>query len=277
MALTLTWRDATECSVDVDGSILRADTLAGLDPRAVESMTLRMGNAVVPLGVLFRVETKEDAPDLVRIEGDLRALTSVGRGMMAGRLEVRGRVGPHAGSSMTGGRIEIWGDAADCLGAEMRGGLIHVHGDAGDRVGAAYSGSRLGMREGVILVDGRAGDFVGQGMRRGLIAVKGAMGAAAGNGMIAGSIFAFGAVGTALGAGMKRGTLFLGAGDPSVAERLSPTFLASGSHSPPFLTIYERQLEAWGFGVPRHRPTQIARYNGDTSVRGRGEILIATP
>ena len=98
----------------------------------------------------------------------------------------------------------------------------------GNYLGAAYPGSRMGMREGVILVEGSVGDETGLAMRRGLIAIAGAAGDGLGRAMIAGSIFSFDRVGRCVGAGMKRGTLaFYGLPDPTRPDLL-PTFAASG-------------------------------------------------
>jgi formylmethanofuran dehydrogenase subunit C len=131
------------------------------------------------------------------------------------------------------------------------------------------------MTEGVILVGGSAGDDAGIARRRGLIAVRGGVGVGAGRWMIAGSLFAFGPVGPFAGMGMRRGTIALfGQSDPS-RPGLLPTFGASGRDRPPFLTLYLKQLAAWGFDVPPAVFSgSLARYNGDRADRGQGEILV---
>jgi formylmethanofuran dehydrogenase subunit C len=112
-------------------------------------------------------------------------------------------------------------------------------------------------------------------MRRGLIAVRGGLGVGAGRWTIAGSLFAFGQVGPMVGMGMKRGTIALfGQADPP-NPGLLPTFAPSGRDRPPFLTIYLKQLVAWGFDVPAAVFSgTVTRYNGDRADRGQGEILV---
>jgi formylmethanofuran dehydrogenase subunit C len=273
MSLTLTWRGAT--SLMVDGSPLRPDRLAGLGPREVGAVALRVGNASVPLGDLFAVTAGPEEPDALVLEGDLSSVAGAGRGMEAGRLIVRGDLGPHAGAGMRGGRMEVDGEVGDWAGAEMAEGVLHVRGRAGDSLGGAYPGSRLGMRGGVILCDGSAGDRVGQSMRRGLVAVGGSIGTAAGHAMIAGSLFAFGEIGRNPGLGMKRGTLLLAG--PTGDDGLLPTFIPSGRLAAPFLAIYLNELASFGFAPEARRIERVRRYNGDTASGGRGEILVAAP
>jgi formylmethanofuran dehydrogenase subunit C len=152
----------------------------------------------------------------------------------------------------------------------MRGGRIHVHGNAGHLVGAAYRGSRVGMRGGVILVDGRAGNEVGSAMRRGLIAVGGDTGDFTGVSLIAGTIFVFGQPGIRTGAGMKRGTIGVFGGRPA----LLPTFRFDCVYRPVFLSLYLRQLRAWGFALADgYLQGFYERYSGDLVSLGKGEIL----
>lgn len=271
MSLTLAWRDATR--LPVDGTPLRPDLLAEESPAEAARTSLRVGNAQVPLGDLFTVAPLDAHPGTLVVEGDLRGVAGLGAGMAAGRLIVRGDAGPRLGLRISGGRLDVHGSVGPWAGAEMRGGLLHVHGDAGDHLGSALPGSRLGPRDGLILVDGNAGARVGQSMRRGLIAVGGSLGPAAGHALIAGSLFAFGPVGPNLGLGMRRGTVFLA--EPIGPDWLLPTFLPSGVHAPPFLAIYLRHLAALGFGPAARRSPRVRRYNGDASAGGQGEILVA--
>ena len=151
-----------------------------------------------------------------------------------------------------------------------------IHGDAGDFLGGAYPGARLGMRDGVILVQGNAADSVGLGMRRGLIAVSGMVGNTPGHGLIAGTIVVGGGTGMGVGTGMKRGSVLLLGGVGQQA--LLPSFYPSGLDRPPFLGIYLRQLREWGFGtgeVPLSG--RFLRYNGDLATGGQGEIWARVP
>ncbi|GIW87875.1 MAG: formylmethanofuran dehydrogenase subunit C [Isosphaeraceae bacterium] len=271
MSLRLIWRDATR--LPVDGGRLRPDGLADLAPAEAAAVRLPVGNGEVSLGDLFAVSGLDAPPGTLRIEGDLRGVARVGQGMGSGHLIVSGNLGSDVGSEMTGGRIDVYGNVGPWAAAEMRGGLIHVHGHAGDRLGSARPGSRLGMRDGIVLVDGDAGACVGQSMRRGLIAVGGAIGPAAGHAMIAGSLFVFGSAGMHPGLGMRRGTLLFGTGiDPAL---LLPTFVPSGHDRPPFLAVYLRELAALGFKPAGRRTPRLRRYNGDLSIGGQGEILVA--
>jgi len=273
MPLQLQWRGVTGLPVAAEG--LAPVTLAPLSPAQRDRWPLRVGNRSVPLAELFRIEGSIDDGHLV-LEGDLRQVRQIGRGMTSGRLTIRGNVGTELGAEMTGGTIDVEGSVGDWAGAALGGGLIRIKGNAGKFLGAAYPGSRIGMREGVILVEGNVGDDTGLTMRRGLIAIAGAAGDGLGRALIAGSIFAFGPVGRLAGAGMKRGTLaFYGLLDPSHPELL-PTFAPSGRSRPAFLTIYLRRLRQWGFPVPESAFSgPLDRYNGDLGTRGQGEVLIA--
>jgi formylmethanofuran dehydrogenase subunit C len=273
MALMLRWLGRTTLPVDAAG--LDPGALAGLSTAEVARRGVRVGNTAVNVGELFAVSEGADGPsdDALTVEGDLTHVRNLGRGMTGGVLTVRGDAGPHLGAGMTGGVIEVHGRAGDWAGAEMRGGMLRVHGDAGHAPGAAYPGSRLGMRDGVILVDGSVGDDAGRRMRRGLIAVRGGAGDGFGSNLVAGTLVALGPVGRYPGAGMKRGTVAL---LHESVPRLLPSFVSSGRYRFPFLTVYLRQLAAWGFEVSG-RVSQVAleRYNGDVAEGGRGEILVA--
>lgn len=271
MALFLRWRGTTTLPVEADG--ITPQKLASLSAADVGRSRVRLGNSVVELGELFEVDGSADDGHL-NLEGDLRQVDRLGQGMSSGTLTIRGDVGAELGAEMAGGRIEVEGTVGDWAGAEMRGGVLRIQGGAGRSLGSAYPGSRLGMRDGVILVEGSIGDDAGLAMRRGLIAVTGAAGDGLGRGLVAGSIFAFGPVGRHPGAGMKRGTLaFFGNSDPDPG--LLPTFVPSGRSRPPFLTLYLRQLQQWGFPVPDSAFSgSLDRYNGDLAERGQGEIWV---
>lgn len=266
--MILRWLNRTELPVEMEG--LTPGALLGLTPEAVARSAVRVGNQDAELADLFSVHPDGDA--VLSLEGDLRHVRGIGRGMEGGTLVVRGRSGPHLGAGMSGGTIEVHGDADDWAGAAMRGGVLRIRGAAGRFLGAAYPGARLGMREGVILVDGDAGAEAGRKMRRGLIAVGGSAGEGFGRGLVAGSLFAFGPLGRFAGAGMKRGTIAaLGAEPPEVL----PSFAATGCYQFPFLAVYLRRLAAWGFRVPADVfSAPVRRYNGDLADGGRGEILV---
>lgn len=266
--MILRWLDKTTLPVEMDH--LTPETFLGLSAAEAAGLSLNVGNQRAEVGDLFSVST--DDREVFTLEGDLRAVRGIGRGMARGTLEVRGEAGSHVGVGMTGGVLTVHGDVEDWAGAGMRGGLLRVQGNAGHFVGAAEPGGRIGMRDGVILVHGSVGDEAGRKMRRGLIAVGGDAGDWFGRALIAGSLFAFGSLGRHAGSGMKRGTIAaLGPGPVEVP----PSFVASGRFRFPFLTVYLRGLAGWGFPVPGEVFLgAMGRYNGDLADGGRGELLV---
>jgi formylmethanofuran dehydrogenase subunit C len=270
MPFLLRWLDQTSLPVDAAGLIPEA--LAGLSAAEAARRTVRVGNAPAEVGEMFAVgEGTSDAE--LTVEGDLTHVRGLGRGMTRGSLLIVGVAGAHVGAEMAGGTIVVRGRAGDWAGAEMRGGFLRIEGDAGDHLGAAYPGGRLGMRDGVILVRGSVGEDAGRKMRRGLIAVRGGAGDGFGRSLVAGSLVALGPVGRHAGMGMKRGTLvLLQENEP----QLPPSFVPTGRYRFPFLTVYLRQLAAWGFPAPGWVLTAaFERYNGDLADGGQGEILVA--
>ena len=267
--MILRWRNKT--TLPVESESLRPEEFLGLAAAGAARLPAHIGNQVGELGDIF--ECNDDGSIVLTLEGDLRRVRGIGRGMAAGRLVVRGTAGPELGHNMAGGEIEVFGDAGDRAGGSMRGGMLRVRGNAGRSLGGADPGGRPGMKEGVILVDGSAGPEAGALMRRGLIAIGGPVGEGFGRGMIAGSLFAFGPVGRHPGTGMKRGTIALFGVE---APELLPSFEAAGSYRFPFLSVYLKRLSAWGFAVPEEwRSAALSRYNGDRADGGIGEILVA--
>jgi formylmethanofuran dehydrogenase subunit C len=155
----------------------------------------------------------------------------------------------------------------------MRGGVIRIGGDAGGQIGAAYRGSLSGMNGGTILIGGSAGLEVGMRMRRGLIAIRGRVRDFAGLQMKGGTIVLMSGAEIRTGAWMVRGTIV------SLAPlRLLPTFASACDYNPVFLRLYANHLRSFGFIIPID-PAQGSyhRYTGDTSVPGKGEILLWQP
>ncbi len=266
--MILQWLDRTTLPVDSDR--LTPEVLGSLSADQGAALTVRVGNQDAELGDLFSVQ--DDGSETLTLEGDLRRVRGIGRGMSRGSLVVRGRGGAHLGAGMSGGSIEVFGDVGDWAAAEMRGGFLRVHGRAGQLLGAAYPGSRLGMRDGRILVSGDSGDEAGRKMRRGLIAVGGSAGEGFGRGLIAGSLFAFGPIGRFAGLGMRRGTIVALGSEPL---EVLPSFAATGSYRFPFLMVYLRKLAEWGMPVPLDVVSgPFQRYNGDLADGGLGEILV---
>jgi formylmethanofuran dehydrogenase subunit C len=257
--------------VPLEAEVLTPDVVAPLSRDEVRGLPVVLGKRQRRLDDFFEVDG-HGSEELV-IRGDAGRVKWIGRGMTRGRVVVEGDAGMHLGAHMKGGTVEVTGGASDWVGAEIRGGVIRVRGDAGGQVGAAYRGSRSGMNGGTILVEGSAGIEVGMRMRRGLIAVKGPVRDFAGLQMKAGTIVLMGGAELRTGAWMVRGTIVC-----LTPLCLMPTFSYSCAYSPAFLRLYANHLRPFGFRVPvDEQEGAYERYVGDTSVPGKGEILVWRP
>lgn len=266
--MTLTLELATQPPARVAAGGLIPERLQGLGASDVAALTLRCGRQNVAVGDLFEASGSVD--DQVTFAGDLRLVDGIGAGMARGRVVVEGSCGDHAGGRMRGGEIEVRGDAGAWAGCEMSGGLVRISGDAGARLGGAYPGVRVGMTGGEIVVSGDAGEEAGAGMRRGLVVVGGRTGAGAGLRMLAGTMIALRAIGAEAGLGNKRGTLVSAAAlDPL------PGYAFAASYRPPALRVQLRRVRELGLTVPDELLNGAwARWSGDRTELGRGEILI---
>ena len=57
-----------------------------------------------------------------------------------------------------------------------------------------------------------------------------------------------------------------------------PTFSYACAYNPGFLRLYANHLRQFGFGIPVEADEGFyQRYTGDTSIPGRGEILVWKP
>lgn len=270
--------------VPLEAEILSPDHIAGLDDSAIRALPVFLGKRQRRVDDFFTVERERADREIVdgqagdgdelEIRGDAAKVKWIGRAMTRGRLKIVGNAGMHLGAYMKGGSIEVTGNATDWVGGEMTGGHIHVHGNAGGQVGASYRGSRQGMRDGTILIGGSAGLEVGLQMRRGIIAVKGPVRDFAGLGMKGGTIILCSGAELRTGAWMIRGTII------SLKElKLLPTFPYACTYNPEFVRVYARHLQrALGLTIP-YESTEggYERYCGDTSVPGKGEILVWHP
>ena len=254
--------------VPLEAEAISPDVIAPLKNAEVRALPVFLGKRQLRLDEFFDVEG--DGSEDVQIRGDTGRVKWIGRGMTRGRITIAGDAGMHLGSYMKGGTIEVAGHASDWAGGEMRGGLIHIRGNAGGQIGAAYRGSSSGMNNGTILIEGSAGIEVGMRMRRGIIAVKGPVRDFAGLQMKGGTIVLMSGAEIRTGAWMVRGTIV------SLAPlRLLPTFSYSCACNPVFLNLYARHLQSLGFAIPTQSQTgAYRRYTGDTSVPGKGEILV---
>jgi formylmethanofuran dehydrogenase subunit C len=266
MTLTLTLR--TQPPARVAMGALAPERLQGLAASEVAALTVRAGRETLNIGDLFEVSGCGD--DQVTFVGGLRRVDGIGAGMTRGRVLVEGSCGDHLGARMRGGELVVRGNAGAWAGAELAGGLVRISGNAGARLGSAYPGVRIGMTGGEIVVSGDAGEEAGAGMRRGLVAVGGWTGAGAGLRMLAGTMIALGGIGAEAGIGNKRGTLVsVAALDPL------PGYAFAASYRPPALRVQLRRVRELGLTVPDELLNGAwARWSGDRTELGRGEILI---
>jgi formylmethanofuran dehydrogenase subunit C len=266
VTLTLTLR--AQPPARAGAAALIPERLHGLGPAEVARLTVRCGRQTLAVGDLFEASGAGD--EQLVLAGDLRRLDGIGACMSRGRVLVEGPCGDHVGVRMTGGEIVVRGDAGAWAGAELAGGLLRISGDAGPRLGGAYPGARAGMTGGEIVVSGDAGEEAGAGMRRGLVAVGGQTGSGAGLRMLAGTVIALRGIGAEAGLGNKRGSLVSAA----TLEPL-PGYAFAARYRPPALGLQLRRARELGLTVADAllRGTW-ARWSGDRTEIGRGEILI---
>jgi formylmethanofuran dehydrogenase subunit C len=266
--ITLTLKD--EPNVPLEAEVLTPDIVAPLRSDEIRALPVFLGKRERRVGDFFEVEG--ELSEEIALRGDARRVKWIGRGMTRGRLTIEGNVGMHLGAYMKGGTIEVSGHASDWVGAHMSGGLIRVRGNAGGQIGAAYRGSNSGMTDGIIIVGGSAGLEVGMRMKRGTIAVGGPVRDFAGLQMKGGTIVLGSGAELRTGAWMMRGTIISLKPIP-----LLPTFAYAATYNPTFLSLYARHLATLGVALPHGNGDGLyQRYNGDTSVPGKGEIFVWT-
>jgi formylmethanofuran dehydrogenase subunit C len=269
--MTLTLKLRTQPPARVAASALTPDRLEGLAASDVAAITVRCGREAVAIGDLFNVSGQEGQH--LAIAGDLSRLDGIGAGMSHGRILVEGSCGNHLGAGMSGGEIDVTGDVGAWAGAEMSGGLLRVWGNAAARLGGAYPGVRAGMTGGEIAVAGDAGDEAGAGMRRGLVVVTGRTGSGAGLRMLAGTVISLGGLGAEAGLGSKRGSLVSGA-----PVELLPGYALAVRYRPPALRLQLlRARDLWLRIDEAMINGAWARWSGDRTELGRGEILVFDP
>jgi formylmethanofuran dehydrogenase subunit C len=258
-------------TVPLEAEAISPDVLANLNHDEIRAIPVLLGKRTRRLADFFDVEGERS--DDVVLRGDATKVKWIGRGMSRGRVRIVGNVGMHLGAYMTGGAIEVDGNTGDWVGGEMSGGTIHVRGNVGGQVAAAYRGSITGMNGGTILVEGTAGIELGMRMKRGLIAIRGAVRDFAGLQMKGGTIVLMSGAELRTGAWMSRGTII-----SMKPLRLLPTFSFCAHTTPTFLHLYSRHLASCGFDIPfRSVEGSYHRHAGDSSVPGKGEILVWQP
>jgi formylmethanofuran dehydrogenase subunit C len=265
--ITLTLKEPVE-GVPLEAEAISPDAMAGLDHDAVCALPVFLGKRQLRVDDFFTVEG--EGGDEIELRGDLKKVRWLGRGMTRGRLAVVGNAGMHLGAYMKGGTIEVSGGASDWVGGEMSGGLIRIAGNAGGQIGAAYRGSPRGMTDGTIIIGGSAGLEIGMRMKRGLIVIGGPVRDFAGLEMKGGTIVLRSGAELRTGAWMRRGTIISLKPIP-----LLPSFLHSSDYVPSFIGVVAKHLVALGVQIPHDANTgAYRRFLGDTSVIGKGEILV---
>ncbi len=267
--ITLTLKE--QPNVPLEAEVLSPDRMAGLGHDAIRALPVFLGKRQRRLDDFFEVDGADS--DELTIHGDASKVKWIGRAITSGRITIQGNAGMHLGAYMQGGTIEVTGNASDWVGAEMTKGLIRINGNAGGQVGAAYRGSLAGMKGGTILIGGTAGLEVGMRMKRGIIAVAGPVRDFAGLQMKGGTIFLCAGAEIRTGAWMFRGTIV-----SLKPLSLLPTFSHACAYTPTFLRFYAKHLQTLGVSIPID-PEMGAyhRFCGDSSVPGKGEILVWQP
>ncbi len=265
--IELTLREPVD-GVPLEAENICPDVMAALDRSAVRALPVYLGKKQCRVDDFFTVEG--EASDEIEIRGDLRKVRWIGRGMTTGRISVVGNAGMHLGAYMKGGTIDVSGSASDWVGGEMAGGTIRIAGNAGGQIGAAYRGSLRGMTDGTIVVGGSAGLEIGMRMKRGLIVIGGPVRDFAGLEMKGGTIVLRSGAELRTGAWMSRGTIISLRPIP-----LLPSFLSSSSYTPTFMGVLGKHLGSLGITLPVDTGAgTYQRFLGDTSVIGKGEILV---
>jgi len=253
---------------DLDASCVAPDRFAALSAREIAELPVWAGRTAARLGDFFDVRGERSAR--VCVEGDTERVSSIGRGMRDGKLDVAGSAGRETGMGMAGGTLVVHGDAGHGAGVAMAGGVLCINGRAGDGVGSAPAGGPRGMTGGEIIVRGSAGRDAGALVRRGLIVVGGDGVGGAGRAMIAGTIVVFGTLGPGAALWSKRGTLVAMCG-----VEVPPTFRYACTYRPPHVALLLTHLRScYALGVEEcHITGEYRRYSGDLAELGRGEIL----
>jgi len=265
--ITLTLKEPVD-GVPLEAEAICPDVMAPLDAAAVRALPVFLGKKQCRVDDFFTVEG--EASDEIELRGDLRKVRWLGRGMTRGRITIVGNAGMHLGAYMQGGSIDVSGSASDWVGGEMSGGSIRIAGNAGGQIGAAYRGSRRGMSDGTIVVGGSAGLEIGMRMKRGLIVIGGPVRDFAGLEMKGGTIVLRSGAELRTGAWMSRGTIISLTPIP-----LLPSFLYSSTYTPSFVGLYAKHLASLGIRIPLDaKEGAYRRFLGDTSVVGKGEILV---
>lgn len=247
-AITLTLRDQPEVEAEVE---LVPRAVAGKNLEEVAEHPVYHGNEEKRVVDFFEVsgETANEPEDQrIVVAGDCSRFKSIGRGMEAGEIVVKGNAGLYTGAEMRGGELVVEGEVSDWCGAEKGGGSITVNGDAGSYLGGSYRGSREGMSGGRIIVHGDVGTECGSWMSGGSIRVKGDARNMLGIHMAGGDVHVEGDAGRFVAGAMTGGRIIV---DGSVTPM------------PTFREAEDEDVDG----------TVYLRYVGDEADGGEGELL----
>ncbi|MHA1907268.1 MAG: formylmethanofuran dehydrogenase subunit C [Candidatus Thorarchaeota archaeon] len=231
--LTLT----VELDLPIEADTVTPSHFAGKSLAEIGALPVQHGNQSLELKEFFDIkgEAGETADDTeIIVEGDLKKVKMIGKGMNGGKITVNGDVGMYLGAEMIAGRIHVKGSVDAWAAVEMQGGNIQIEGDAADRLCAGYRGSLEGMSGGRVYVAGNAGREMAASMRKGFIAVKGNVAELAAARMQGGTIVVCGDLAERAGVGAKKGMIFV----LGKLDSLIPTYLPSGTSEREFTNYY---------------------------------------
>jgi len=252
--------------VPIEARALKPDKFAGKPIDDIRKLKVLEGNRRVVLEELFDIDGPSTGPKepqnieiIITGEGTGK-VRYLGYKMTAGKIVVKGDIGPLAGFKMRDGTIIVEGNARSWLGAKMRKGTIEVFGNAGDFVGAKLQGERpgRGMKGGMIIIHGNAGSNIGAGMKGGAIIVEGNAGNLIGTYMTGGSIAVEGNAGSFIGARMSGGKIVV----VKKVDGILPSF---------YVDSIVKSAKVKG----RRYEKSFMLFMGDVIVNGRGSLFIA--
>src|SRR5215207_11672589 len=109
---------------DLDAACVAPDRFATLSAREIAELPVWAGRTAARLGDFFDVHGERSAR--VCIEGDTARVSSIGRGMRGGKLDVEGSAGHETGLGMAGGTLVVHGDVGHGAGVAMAGGVLCI-------------------------------------------------------------------------------------------------------------------------------------------------------
>ncbi|MFW9909616.1 MAG: formylmethanofuran dehydrogenase subunit C [Candidatus Thorarchaeota archaeon] len=263
MTVNLTLK--AELDLPIEADTVTPSHFAGRTLAEIGGLPVLQGNKTLGLKDFFDIkgEAGETADTTeIAIEGDLRKVKMIGKGMNGGKITVNGDAGMYLGAEMIAGRIHVKGSVGSWAAAEMQGGNIQIEGDAADRLCAAYRGSLDGMSGGRVYVAGNVGREMAARMRKGFIAVKGNVDELAAARMKGGTIVVCGNLAERPGVGATKGMIIV----LGKIEPLMPTYLYSGTSEREFTNYFinyvkSRRPDFVGRDIPTSE--KWVKYMGD--------------